>query len=459
MRRWIFSVVLALGILSISGRVSAQATNIFPPTNFAGIGITSSIQNALQLNFTSSNNDSAILRLSNSAPTSIVYGILGLMPAACPTYSSLSTGEDLIIHEHSQGDIILTNYQSTSLSHPFGAIRFATTPGTSNLPLITPPPHDVERMSILPNGNIGIDMPPNISSGLDSALDQVQIGGGSIPPPGYTLAVPGLTIYGGNRFEGMSRDSGGLFPYDWRYIGFNQYINHSDTALSRTKRMEPMSSSEIMFTDRAGGLVDLVGQPYDSTLGLNDFTHYTLLQISGQQGLSMYMYMDPANPYRHLFDIFPPGYLPYGVTRNTNGLSFFHTPLYIGSDSSANPGCDFQNLPVHPDMGDDITWMLVVNGPELAKEVFVLDSAWADYVFDPGYKLPPLGEVESFVKANHHLPDIESASKIAKTGVPVGRTEEALTKKVEELTLYVIDQNKKIEQLEADIQELKNKEK
>jgi hypothetical protein len=453
-------VILTLCSISMSVRVYAQPLNTFPATGPAGIGTTSPA-NALHLNFTNNgHNDTAFIRLSNYAATSSVYGILGLMPSSYPYYSSLSTGEDLILHEHSQGDIILTNYQSTSLSHPYGAIRFATTPGAFDLPLISPPPHDIERMTIMPNGNIGIDLPPNPAYGLDSALDQVQIGGGSIPPPGYTSAVPGLTIYGGNRFEGMLRDSGGLFPYDWRYIGFNQYINHSDTSSARTKRMQPMSSSEIMFTDRAGGLVDLVGQPYNSTLGPNNFTQNTIFQISGQQGLSLYMYMDSAIPYRHLFDVFPPGYLPYGVTRNTNGLSFFHTPVYIGSDSSSNPGCDFTNLlNVRPDIGDDTTWMLAVNGPALFKEVFIFDSTWADYVFDPSYQLPPLTEVENFVKANHHLPDIESASKIAKTGVPVGRTEEALTKKVEELTLYVIDQNKKIEQLEADIQELKNKEK
>ncbi len=100
--------------------------------------------------------------------------------------------------------------------------------------------------------------------------------------------------------------------------------------------------------------------------------------------------------------------------------------------------------------------MLVVNGPELAKEVFVLDSAWADYVFEPGYKLPSLAEVENFTKENHHLPDIPSAKQMAKTGVPVGRTEAAMTKQMEEMMLYIEQLNHKIDGLESEVQELKD---
>jgi hypothetical protein len=301
------------------------------------------------------------------------------------------------------------------------------------------------------------------SAGLCTPMEQLQLGGGSVAPLGYLDPVPGLTFYGGNPWEGLPiyRDSTDTAHIDWRFINFNYYHNPWTGTPSRFARM---ASSGIGFSQVAGGLVQLQAQPYNPGLGQNDFTHYTVFQITGQQGLSMYTYIDSLDPYHHLFDVYPPGYLPYGVSRNKSGLCYHNTPVFIGFDTVGNPLADFTNLiNVRPDIGDDTTWMLVVNGPELAKEIFVLDSNWADYVFDPGYKLPPLGEVENYIKANHHLSDIEPASKIAKTGVPVGRTEEALTKKVEELTLYVIDQNKKIEDqnkkidhLEADIQKLIN---
>jgi hypothetical protein len=288
-------VILTICLISMSGRVCAQPTNIFPMTGYAGIGILSP-QNALHLNFSSSSgSDSAIIRLSNSAPSSSVFGILGLMPASCQTYSSISTGEDLILHEHSQGDIILTNYQSTSLSHPYGAIRFATTPGSFEVPSVSPPPYDVERMTIMPNGNVGIDLPPEttgISAGLDTALDQLQIGGGVLPPVGYSVAMPGLTIYGGNRFEGLAKAGGDFFPVDWRYIAFNQYTDHSDSSATRSRRIALMSSSVIAFAandvTNDGGMIDLHCMPYTSSTGLNDDTAYGInLHLMGSKGLQL----------------------------------------------------------------------------------------------------------------------------------------------------------------------------
>jgi hypothetical protein len=343
------------------------------------------------------------------------------------------------------------------LSHPFGAIRFATTPGASDLPLIAPPPHDVERMSINPNGNIGIDMPPSIWTGLDSALDQMQIGGGSVAPVGEPDPLPGLTMYGGNRFEGMLRPLGdtGSFSVDWRYIGFNYGINHSDNSSARFFRMARTGASNIEFEDRAGGLILLNGFPYDSALGMHDFTHGMTFQISGQQGLSLWFYQDSLNPYHHLFDVFTPGYLPYGVTRNTNGLSFFHTPLYIGSDSSANPGCDFQNLRVHPNIGDDTTWMLAVNGAALFKEAWVNSSDWPDYVFLPDFKLMSIKDFGNFLETNHHLPELPAA-KTMNAGIPLGQTEEQLTKQVEEMARYIVELNKQLEALKAKVETLEN---
>jgi len=460
MKRLIFSVLLSLGMVLIAGRAFSQVTNstgpaptTWPSNPPVGIGTQLSIggpQNALHINFNHADghSDTAILRLSiGDTTTSSLFGILGLMPGPYDTaYSSLSRGADLILHENTQGDLILTNYQSTSLTHPYGAIRFATTPRAADLPLIPPPVHDYERMTILGNGNVGIDLPPDTSmTGLGNPKDQLQLGGGS--------TIPGLTFYGGNPFEGKIESDGvTLYPTDWRGISFNHYENHISGVSSRFK---PIASSGIAFSEGAGGLLNFSCYPYDTSRGMTNFSKALTLQLTGNAGLGFWL--SDTTAYHHLFDILIPGDTAGGI-RNTNGLTFIHTPLCISSDHVGDPLINFTNLAgVHPDMGDGLTWTLVVNGPELAKEVFVLDSTWADYVFDPDYKLPSLGYVENYIKENHHLPDIEPASKIAKTGVPVGRMEEELTKTVEELTLRIIDQNKKIEQLEADIQELKNR--
>jgi hypothetical protein len=76
-----------------------------------------------------------------------------------------------------------------------------------------------------------------------------------------------------------------------------------------------------------------------------------------------------------------------------------------------------------------------------------------DYVFDPSYKLRSLEETEKYVKENHHLPEVPSAAEVAKEGMSLNGMSEILLKKVEELTLHIIEQNKRIEALEKKLKE------
>jgi hypothetical protein len=88
------------------------------------------------------------------------------------------------------------------------------------------------------------------------------------------------------------------------------------------------------------------------------------------------------------------------------------------------------------------TQKLSVNGTVRAKEVIV-DSGWSDFVFDKSYKLKALSETEAFIKAEKHLPNIPSAQEVAEHGVSVGEMQAKLLAKIEELTLHVIEQNKR----------------
>lgn len=74
---------------------------------------------------------------------------------------------------------------------------------------------------------------------------------------------------------------------------------------------------------------------------------------------------------------------------------------------------------------------------------------WADYVFAPDYKLAPLEEVETFIKANNHLPNVPSATEMASSGLDFVSTTAKLMEKIEELTLYVIELKKEIKQLKS----------
>ena len=96
---------------------------------------------------------------------------------------------------------------------------------------------------------------------------------------------------------------------------------------------------------------------------------------------------------------------------------------------------------------DNPTYKLSVLGNIRSNEV-VVETGWADYVFDKKYILKPLGEVEKFIRENKHLPGIPSATEIQKNGLHLGDTQKMMMEKIEELTLYMIEANKKIEKLE-----------
>ncbi len=96
-------------------------------------------------------------------------------------------------------------------------------------------------------------------------------------------------------------------------------------------------------------------------------------------------------------------------------------------------------------------YLLYVERGILTEKVRVkLQGEWADYVFDEDYDLMPLSEVESFIKENKHLPDVPSAKEVKKEGMDVAEMNALLLKKVEELTLHIIELEKKVNQLQKE---------
>jgi hypothetical protein len=82
-------------------------------------------------------------------------------------------------------------------------------------------------------------------------------------------------------------------------------------------------------------------------------------------------------------------------------------------------------------------------------------SNWSDFVFDKSYKMKSLFEVEKFIEKNKHLPDVPSAKEMVDKGLDVAAMDAKLLQKIEELTLYVIEINKNIEQIKKENNQLK----
>ena len=106
------------------------------------------------------------------------------------------------------------------------------------------------------------------------------------------------------------------------------------------------------------------------------------------------------------------------------------------------------------------SFKLAVEGKIGAREVVVTtDTPWPDYVFSENHKLTSLEETEQYIKENKHLPEIPSAAEVKENGVAVGEMQAKLLQKIEELTLHMIAQEKRINKLEVENKKLKEEKK
>lgn len=102
---------------------------------------------------------------------------------------------------------------------------------------------------------------------------------------------------------------------------------------------------------------------------------------------------------------------------------------------------------------------LHVDGDARVQRIFAstTGSQIPDYVFYPSYHLRPLSEVEQYVQQNHHLPEVPSAAEVEANGLNLGDNQLMLLKKIEELTLYAIEQQKQIKALTEEMEKMKSK--
>ena len=97
------------------------------------------------------------------------------------------------------------------------------------------------------------------------------------------------------------------------------------------------------------------------------------------------------------------------------------------------------------------TEKLSVNGNIKAKKLIVTQTGWADYVFDKAYKLMSVDSLSTYINTHKHLPEMPTTKDVQNNGVDVGNNQALLLKKIEELTLYIIEQHKEIEALKKKI--------
>jgi hypothetical protein len=138
------------------------------------------------------------------------------------------------------------------------------------------------------------------------------------------------------------------------------------------------------------------------------------------------------------------------LAANTSGDNIYFTTKSGSSDSKRMEILNDGKIKI----GNVTTpgnYKLYVEDGILAERVKVAvegSSYWADYVFKDDYKLMPLKELENYIKKNNHLPNIPTTEEVLDKGIDLGKMDAKLLMKIEELTLYIIELQNRITQLE-----------
>ncbi len=154
------------------------------------------------------------------------------------------------------------------------------------------------------------------------------------------------------------------------------------------------------------------------------------------------------------------GYIPVS---DANGTMSWTDPSSIGTNSVWNINTATNSNDIYYSGGNvsigtlkttagQTDFMLSVAGNVRAESVEVsLKQTWPDYVFNKDYKLNNLHEIEEYINKNKHLPNVPSEEEVKREGINLGEMDAILLRKIEELTLYVIQQQKQIEALEKQV--------
>ncbi len=253
-------------------------------------------------------------------------------------------------------------------------------------------------------------------------------GGLNIKNYDYGFGLADFLTLDGNSIESRAYSIGGIAS---RSLSLNRYggnisIGKNYSAHARLEISGSVGASVAMFGSDKCGVTISADNP---EIGFNYFYNGGTKTIKA--GYAAYMGMSPENGNIYIGNF-------NGATSASNfgNITGASVKMYILQNGNVGIGT------MNP------TYKLSVNGNVRSKEVIV-ESNWADYVFQDDYELPSLKETEKFIQQNKHLPGIPSAKEIQENGLAVGELQTKMMAKIEELTLHIIALEKKIEALKS----------
>lgn len=205
----------------------------------------------------------------------------------------------------------------------------------------------------------------------------------------------------------------------------------------------------------------------DILLSNDDITPAAKLHIRSDEGEDAGIILEPKQPEANgTFIRLHDG--NHGISVGTNGEMCINSgaennklPLTLNGKIGINTDNTLENygLMIRGRVGIDVSrdlltddYKLTVSGGILTDRVLIkYVTEWSDYVFDDGYSLMPLHKLRQFISTNRHLPDVPSETEVKENGIELKEMQNILLKKIEELTLYILQQEERITELENEL--------
>ena len=248
-----------------------------------------------------------------------------------------------------------------------------------------------------------------------------------------------------------------LFRIGTRYSGvdnFKRFVIRTDNGFVGLGNDNPVNKLDITG--------DYTANHYDAQLHLHT-TNNTYGMYMGSHSAT-YGAISQGSHYQSAGNYTARSSYASGIIQNNGFIHLFsNSGLSNGSVFSPNMRLSISNSgrvgigTTSPDEMLEVNGNALIQGDIESMKVKVSQNPgnWPDYVFANDYKLRSLDEVQSFITKNHHLPEVPSAAEVEKNGIDLGNMDATLLKKVEELTLYMIEMKKEIEMLKSENKALK----